>query len=246
MPSFGRQTMSFLVLAGDSAIVLDAGTGLGRLLEPGIRAQVERYDRLNIVLSHYHLDHVVGLSYLPGVWGNRPARIFAPAPPFVDAHPDDALRHLLNPPLFQSWRDFPGPVEIVPILQSSFDIDGIPVQVRRQKHSGGSIGIRVGDVMVYMTDTTIEKDPPLPFLTGARLLIHEAWFTAPVDADIAEKAGHSRLTDVLELAAASGIPGLMPVHFHPGLESAVQAIAQTAIPSGVEVIIPAEGVTYDI
>jgi len=244
MPSFGRQTMSFLILTGESAIVLDAGTGLGRLLEPDIGAQVERYDRLNIVLSHYHLDHVIGLSYLPGVWGTKATRIFAPGPPFVDAAPDLALNRLLGPPLFPALRDFPGPVEVVPMLHSSFDIDGIPVQIRRQNHAGGSIGIRLGDALVYMTDTTAHKGP-LPFLDGARLLLHETWFLEPVDTATAEKAGHSRLADVLDLAAASGVPRLMPVHFHPTVDSAaIQAIAQAAISRGVQVVIPAEGVPY--
>ena len=72
IPARGRQTMSFLVLEGGAALVLDAGSGLARLLEPQVAARLPEDGPLDIVLTHYHLDHVVGLSYLPGLACHRP------------------------------------------------------------------------------------------------------------------------------------------------------------------------------
>ncbi|MGH7338266.1 MAG: MBL fold metallo-hydrolase, partial [Myxococcota bacterium] len=92
-PTQGRQTMSYLLVAtgaassagsgaGSSAgsraaLVLDAGTGLGRLAEPELAELLAPIERLDILLTHYHLDHVVGLSFLPGIWSGRAVRIFA-------------------------------------------------------------------------------------------------------------------------------------------------------------------------
>jgi glyoxylase-like metal-dependent hydrolase (beta-lactamase superfamily II) len=113
IPSQGRQSMAYLVLTDDTALLLDAGTGVARLLEPKIEAMLEGYPRLEVLLTHYHLDHVVGMSFLPGVWPTRPVRIHAPGPPLVDATPDDALCRLIHPPLFPiPLPEFPMPVEL--------------------------------------------------------------------------------------------------------------------------------------
>jgi glyoxylase-like metal-dependent hydrolase (beta-lactamase superfamily II) len=55
------------------ALLIDAGTGASRLLaEPEL---LDGVDRLHVVLTHFHLDHVAGLFYLAAlevpfeVWG---------------------------------------------------------------------------------------------------------------------------------------------------------------------------------
>ncbi|MGD2114802.1 MAG: MBL fold metallo-hydrolase, partial [Acidobacteriota bacterium] len=65
IPTHGRQTMCFLVRFEDRALLLDAGTGVARLLEPRVRELLEGVEQLDVILSHFHLDHVIGLSYLP-------------------------------------------------------------------------------------------------------------------------------------------------------------------------------------
>jgi glyoxylase-like metal-dependent hydrolase (beta-lactamase superfamily II) len=94
VPTFGRQTTSFLALTATDAILLDAGTGVARLFEPQISSLLERYKDFHIVLSHYHLDHVVGLAYLAGKVIDKPIVIHAPAPPIVDADPENALQFI--------------------------------------------------------------------------------------------------------------------------------------------------------
>ena len=54
-----------LVRRGEDALVLDAGTGLQRLVaDPAL---VDGVRRLDVVLTHFHLDHVCGLAYLPAL-----------------------------------------------------------------------------------------------------------------------------------------------------------------------------------
>src|SRR2546422_11533633 len=64
-PAQGRQTACALLRLGDAAILIDAGTGVGRFAErPELLDGVRRLD---ILLTHFHLDHVCGLAYLPSL-----------------------------------------------------------------------------------------------------------------------------------------------------------------------------------
>ena len=62
-PANGRHTACALLRDGDGAILIDAGTGVGRLVEnPDLLDGVQQLD---ILLTHFHLDHVVGLAVPP-------------------------------------------------------------------------------------------------------------------------------------------------------------------------------------
>lgn len=213
-PSFGRQTMSLLVRGGPRALVLDAGSGLARLIEPGPAALIAQAAGLDIILSHYHLDHVIGLSYLPAVWHRGPVRIFAPAFPLVDAEPEEAFERLLGPPLFSSpLSRFPGPVEVIPVREEEFEAGGSPIRVWRQNHPGGSIGMRIGNDLAYLTDTVADPEA-LAGAAGVKLLIHEVWAAEEEAAEAAAK-GHSHVSAVAEFARLARVKQILPVHHHP-------------------------------
>jgi ribonuclease BN (tRNA processing enzyme) len=218
-PSHGRQTMCFLCTddaAGGAPLLLDAGTGLGRLREERVRACLEGVEQLDIVLTHYHLDHTVGLTYLSAAWG-RAARILAPAPPLVDFPPAEALARLIDPPLFPIPLDrFPIPVELCS-YSSAEELSallGTPVSLRRQQHPGGSVGLRLGD-LAYVTDTTAD-DATVELVRDCRLLLHEVWLSdEEAERNQNQLAGHAAVSAVARLAAAAGVAALAPVHHHP-------------------------------
>ena len=79
IPTGTHATCSALLREGDAAVLIDAGSGVERLVaDPSLLDGVER---LELVLTHFHLDHVVGLAYLPGLRGagGIPPRIWGPA-----------------------------------------------------------------------------------------------------------------------------------------------------------------------
>jgi ribonuclease BN (tRNA processing enzyme) len=245
-PSFGRQTMSFLVFpdtGGESAILLDAGTGVARLAEPEVAAALAGIECLEIVLSHYHLDHVVGLAYLPGVWRGRRARLWAPAPPLVDGSPA-ALARFLEPPLFPTrLAEFPLALEIVPYGAESLELCGMPIRLRRQQHPGGSVGMRFGDALAYVTDTGLAVETE-DFARGVQLLLHEVWLTeAEIAAGAPGSAGHSPPEAVAALARRAGVGQLLPVHHHPRRSPTelVAMAAAMAARSGVATLVAEEG-----
>jgi ribonuclease BN (tRNA processing enzyme) len=246
IPSHGRQSAAFLVLAGEAALLLDAGTGVARLLEEPILDLLEGFGSLEVVLTHYHLDHVVGLSYLPGVWPTRPVRIHAPGPPLVDTDPAEALCRLIHPPLFPvPLPEFPMPVELERLTGESAVIGGIDVRLRRQEHPGGSVGLRLGDAMAYVTDTVADR-ASAELAAGVDLLLHEVWFES---GGRAAATGHSAADDVARIAVEAGVRRLMPVHHHPrsspaDLERLAEELGRLA--PGIEVVLPEEGRVYEV
>jgi len=242
-PSFGRQTMSFLALTGERAILLDAGTGVSRLLEPGPAARLEGCDTLDVILSHYHLDHVVGLSYLPAAWKGRKVRIFGPAPPLAESDPRSALEALFRPPFFvKTMGAWSCEVEIVPVEGEEIDLGGVRIQVRPQRHPGGSMGVRIGDELAYLTDTGVDF-AGLPLAMGVKTLLHELWWTDE-EAEAEAAAGHSALSDVAAFARDARAGRLLIVHHHPKRTwEQIEAIAaKAAAIAGIPASAPQEGV----
>ncbi len=249
MPSFGRQTMSFLLLTSSEAILLDAGTGVARLLEQPIIDLLSPYDRLNVVLSHYHLDHVVGLSYLSGVWTRGTVRIYAPGRPFVEAVPEQALGRLLRPPLFSlALQGSPTAVEVVTVTRDDVRIGTLSIRLRAQEHPGGSAGIRIGDTIAYITDTIVEHATET-FVQGVGFLLHEVWLTdSEAESDDVERSRHSYASGVAEIAMRAKVDRLVPVHNHPkrsdaGILKLAQGMKDV---SGIEVVVPEEGRVYAV
>jgi ribonuclease BN (tRNA processing enzyme) len=248
IPSRGRQTMSFLVVDAGTALLLDAGSGVARLLEPTAAAALAGAERLDVVLTHYHLDHVIGLSYLPGVARERRVRIFAPAPPLTEGGPE-ALSRLIAPPLFPITLDrWPMPVEIVPYGGPELDIGGLRLRVRAQRHPGGSAGLRLDDRLAYVTDTVVDPETAR-FVRGVGTLLHEVWLDAgEAEREDAGRTGHSAAPGVAELAKRAGVGRLIPVHHHPRRDAAgIEALARDlAARSGRPVRLAVEGEPLDL
>jgi len=239
-PSFGRQTMSILVLNGETALLLDAGTGVGRLIEPRIRELLKEVSRLDIILSHYHLDHLIGLSYLGGVFPG-PVRIFGPAPPLSDASPEEALA-IFGPPWFPTrLLDSPS-LEVVAVSRKEWDLNRMPVRMRRQAHPGGAVGIRLGDRLAYCVDGAIDPGA-MDFVTGVEVLFHEVWLTDEEAArEPPERSGHSAAGPVATLAASAGVERLFPVHHHPKrTEPELGGVVRGMRREGITIELPREG-----
>ncbi|MBZ0111047.1 MAG: hypothetical protein K8J08_01165 [Thermoanaerobaculia bacterium] len=241
-PSGSRHTMSFLLLGGPLPLLLDAGTGISRLIEPELGRHLVGAEEVHILLTHYHLDHVVGLSYLPAVCRQSRVVLHLPTPPLVDGDPS-ALERLIAPPLFPvTLRKLVAEVVIEPYGEEVEQVAGLSIRVRRQSHAGGSVGMVLGGQLAYFTDCDADE-ASAPFARGATTLIHEAWTT---DAEVATgtpRHGHSTIEQVASVARESGVKRVVPVHHRPGRsEAELEAMAtRIAALSGVAVVGAVEG-----
>ena len=206
MPSNGHETSTFLVRSFDRALLLDAGTGVRRLItNPSLLQDIRRVD---ILLSHFHLDHVIGLSYLNALT-NIEIGIWGPGASLYGVSTHDVLRRLLSPPLLAfditdriaAVREVPG---------GFFRVNGFEVASRYQRqHTSPTLAYRINDALVYCTDTGYDPGN-IGFAHGAQLLLHEAWSaTKPVD------SGHSTAVEAAEIAAAANVAQLLLCHLPP-------------------------------
>jgi ribonuclease BN (tRNA processing enzyme) len=204
-PNDQRQTTCLML--PEAGIVLDAGTGLFRVREHLATPT------LDIFLSHAHLDHVAGLTFLLDV-------LHAKNVERVTVHGDGAKlaaieRHLFCQELFPV-----APPYITRAVGPPLVLDcGAQVTHFPLVHPGGSLGYRLDwpdRSVAYVTDTTAagEKSPYLPYLRGVDLLIHECNFRDGQD-EFAARTGHSCATPVARLAAAAGVKRLVLMHFNP-------------------------------
>ena len=198
-----RRHTSCLVLP-EIGVVFDAGTGMFRLPS---RLQT---DEISIFLSHAHLDHIVGLTYLlPSlIMGSIASATVYGMPGSLAAIRD----HLFAEPVFPvelpyTFVELDGPVRLP---------DGGRLTFRPQSHPGGSLGYRIdwpARSMAYITDTTADPDD-VEFIRGVDLLIHECNFTDDLH-DLAVRTGHSHTTPVCLLARNAGVQRLVMTHFDP-------------------------------
>jgi ribonuclease BN (tRNA processing enzyme) len=247
-PTLGRQTQCYLVLTDDAAILLDAGTGVGRLLEPEIAKLIDGYERLDVFLSHYHLDHCGGLAYLSEVWRGSEVVIHGPAPPFAKATPNEALNRLLNAPFSPPLEAYPFKVELVPVNTTAISVNGFEMSFRGQRHWRDSMGIRIGDDITYVTDTVVD-DGTIDLARDVKLLMHEVWMTdAELETDEVGALNHSHVSGVARIAREANVGRLMVTHHHPKRTAAevvslardVEKLAER------EVIVPEESRVYEV
>jgi ribonuclease Z len=203
-PNQRRHTLCLLL--PECGVMLDAGTAVYRA------AEYLTTSELDIFISHAHVDHIVGLTYLFSVMEVHPLRRIT-----LHGLPEDLQtvdEHLFSPRLFPVRPPF----DLRPLTESFTLSGGGRLTHFPLEHRGGSVGYRLdwpGHSMAYVTDTSADVGAAyVAKIRGVDLLIHECYF--PDDrADRAAKTGHSHITPVLEVARAASVGRLVLVHFDP-------------------------------
>jgi ribonuclease Z len=204
-PNDRRQTAC--VLLPELGVMFDAGTGLYRASE------YLQTDALDIFLSHAHLDHCIGLTFLFDLRAERPdlGRVTVHGEP---AKLDAIRNHLLAELLFPVMP----PLEMMPLEPEIRLSDGARLTHFPLKHPGGSVGFRIdwpNKSFAYVTDTIAAPSASyVDALRGVDLLLHECYFDDD-DPERADLTGHSCLTPVLQVAAKAGVGRLVLIHINP-------------------------------
>ena len=202
-PSDRRHTPCLLI--PQCGVVLDAGTGMYRL------GKFLQTDEVDIFLTHAHLDHVIGLTYLFSVtWVHalKQVRVHGQAEKLKAIEEHLFFEDLSVRPPFESL-----PLEEVTLLKQGGRLTHFPLV-----HIGGALGFRLdwpGHSMAYVTDTTASADADyVEKIRGVDLLVHECYFPDEY-ADLAVKYGHSCLTAVAEVAQKAKVGRLILTHINP-------------------------------
>lgn len=221
VPTAHRETTCLALRDGGALVLFDAGTGLRRLLAPAGQELLAGVDEVDLVLTHYHLDHVCGLAYLPAVLAGRRLRVHAPAETVNGTDPERALAELIRPPYNPGpWSDWAG-IAVRALEAGDNEVAGRRLRLRAQRHPGTSAAYRVDDLFALCTDTGAD-DENASFAHGVALLAHECWYDADDPATNAVHGSllpsfraHSEVGDVAALAARAEVGRLLLMHLNP-------------------------------
>jgi phosphoribosyl 1,2-cyclic phosphodiesterase len=232
VPSPGPETVRYggntscveITLSDGTVLALDAGTGIRSM---GL-ALADNESRINILLTHLHMDHIQGLMFFAPAF--RPASeivIWGPEAP--DASLRDRIARYISAPLSPvEVRELPCNVSFNEAPHTEWRIGPATVRAASVTHRGPTLGYRVteGDVsLCYIPDhepalgADIERDDPewisgFDLAQGATVLLHDGQYTS---AEYPPRVGwgHSKLSDALAFARRVDTERLVVFHHDP-------------------------------
>ena len=237
-------------------IVLDAGSGI-RPLGATVTSSVRRID---VLLSHLHMDHIQGLGFFEPLF-QRGAEIHIWGPPSLNASLRDRLTRYLSPPLFPvPLRDLPSRPQFHDAPAEALQVGTVAMTAALVIHPGPTVGYRLsaaGRTVAYLADHepalgSRAFPEPARWLSGASLaeradlLIHDAQYTT---AKYAHRVGwgHSTPEQAIAFASAIGARRLVTFHHDPSHDDAMLdgMLASAVAPQGLTVIGGREGLVFD-
>jgi ribonuclease BN (tRNA processing enzyme) len=225
-----RLTCCALIRRGDQALMIDAGTGVWGVFER--RELLDGVDTINVILTHFHLDHLIGLSSFPNMSPRREVKIWGPGRALYYTDTRTILERMLTGPfLAKGWDLTAIAAQIGEIREGNFSLAGFHISARTQLlHSDPTVAFRIEDRMCYCTDTALDL-ANIRFAAGCPTLVHEAWYTGPTPDG---RATHSSAAEAGRMARESGASNLVLIHVNPcGDTVALGAEARTIFPAAV-------------
>ena len=212
-------------------LVLDAGTGIRRLgasLKSGSPCGNGLSNRIDILLSHLHMDHIQGLGFFKPLYNSEmEIHLWGPA---STARPlRSRLSRYLSPPLFPvHLRSLPSRISLHDVPMEHLEVGNFRVTSAFVCHPGATVGFRIESpdgVIAYLPDHEpalgVADFPAEPEWTsgyslakGADLLIHDAQYT---DAEYATHVGwgHSSVSQVIAFSELAGAKHVVLFHHDP-------------------------------
>ena len=246
---YGGNTSSVEVRCGGHLFILDGGTGLRELGRDLLHGPALDAD---ILLSHTHLDHIIGVPFFRPLYQARNRFRLWAGHLLPDGNLMDALCKMMVAPLF-------------PIPPAAFDAcecrdfhvgetleprPGVIVRTAALNHPNNATGYRIehnGRSICYVTDTEHRPDERDAAVIGlvrdADIMIYDSTYT---DEEYASFAGwgHSTWQEGVRIADAAGVKRLVIFHHDPahddGFMDEVAAKAHAARPG---TLVAREGMT---
>jgi phosphoribosyl 1,2-cyclic phosphodiesterase len=222
---YGGNTVCVEVRGNDGTLlVLDAGTGIRRL-GATIGPEVARLD---ILLTHLHMDHIQGLGFFePLDQPGREVHIWGPPSTTLDLR--TRLARYLSPPLFPvGLRDLPCQLTLHDVPLGRFAIGGLQIMAALVMHPGPTVGYRISEAdvsLAYLPDhepalgarhfpEAADWTSGFDLAAGVDLLIHDAQYSA-AEYSAHVGWGHSAISHTIAFAALAGAKRLIPFHHNP-------------------------------
>ncbi len=257
---YGGNTACVEVRGTDGTVlVLDAGTGIRRLGMSLPRS----VSRVNILLTHLHMDHLQGLGFFAPLY-NPEAEVHIWGPASTTLSLQRRLMRYLSPPLFPvRLRELPCRFVLHEVPCGDFEVGEFHVSSALICHPGPTVGYRIATAratLAYLTDhepvlgmqqfpLAGEWTSGYAIAAGADLLIHDAQYSSEEYARCVGW-GHSALEHALAFAALTKVKHFVPFHHDPAHDDddldRLTAEAVTATAPSFAISPGAEGAIFEL
>jgi len=248
-------------LANGSVFVLDAGTGIREL---GAKLERRNVRRIQLLLTHLHLDHVEGLRFFGPLWDEQvEIDIWGPPSPLVSLR--DRIARAFSPPLFPiEIADVPARLNFNDVPREQWILDGATLRAEKIVHPGPTVGYRIESddrTLAYLPDhepalTGSISERSLDWISGASLaaradlLVHDAQFS---EEEYSHRVGwgHSSSADAIAYSRAVGADRIVLFHHDPShddvwLDESEQRAQLAAGSNGVVPTLAREGMVLAV
>lgn len=217
----GHTPCSSLETPDGNVLILDAGTGIKRLGDKLQRERGEKPLNLYLLLTHFHLDHIMGLPFFMPLFSPE-VTLFV----YADCPPEETEKNLSG---LMAGRYFPVSFEetqskkiFKQVHKNGIEIGGSLISCSPLNHPQGSVAYKIhaeNAAVVFATDT---EQPPqgidknlADFAGGADVFVCDAMFT-PEEYESGRRGwGHSTWLEGTKLAKKTGVRKLYLSHFNP-------------------------------
>ena len=221
---YGGNTSCLQVTLSDGTLlVLDAGSGIRNL---GLRL-AGKARRIDILLTHLHLDHIQGLMFFAPLF-LPDAEVVVWGPPAAQPLRERLARYLSPPLTPLHLHALPSRITFRACPEGEWEIGAARIKAAPVTHPGPTLGYHISDgdtSLCYIPDqelglgtslTARERKslPGFDLAHGASLLIHDCQYT---DEEYPRHVGwgHSSLGDVLAYAQLTEAERLLLFHHDP-------------------------------
>jgi phosphoribosyl 1,2-cyclic phosphodiesterase len=222
---YGGNTSCVEVSLDDGTIlVLDAGTGIRAL---GFDLLERGAQRVHLLLTHLHLDHLEGLRFFAPLWDER-VTLDVWGPPSPVSSLQERIARSFSPPLFPiDLREVPAQVTFHDVPREPWTVDGTRLVADLVAHPGPTVGFRIETAtssFAYLPDHEPAlagiADRSRDWISGAviaedvDLLLHDAQY---FEDEYEERIGwgHSSVADAVAFAEVVGARRLVLFHHEP-------------------------------
>lgn len=214
---YGGNTHSTLVNVDGRAIIFDGGTGILSQSDYPLWSQLPH--RIDIFLSHYHLDHIIGLPlFMPFFDSQHECHLYGPA--YGGLGCEEILSKLFVPPFWPIQLDkLPANLTFhtIELQQELILDDDITLSFLMLNHPDGSVGFRLchnGKAFCHILDHehTEAFTPTLSaFVYGCDLMICDASYSEK-EYDGKVGFGHSTIEGMAAFSETAKVKHLLLSH----------------------------------
>jgi len=213
-------------LQDGSLLILDAGSGMRDL---GRKLRREKPASIHILLTHLHLDHLLGLGFFAPLFMTEvEVNVWGPAST-VDSL-EHRLTRYMSPPLFPVYlEDVPSRLYLHDVPEAGWEIGSAHILADPIQHNGPTLGYRIeerGRSLVYLPDhepalgtdidtVGLEWISAFRLMHEADVMLHDSQYTR---GEYLRRTGfgHSSIEHTVALSKRAEVKRLILFHHDPG------------------------------